>query len=468
MPVYHIQPQDLLFFRDARPMEPQSPGGGHGARWPHPAVFFDAIHSALWRAFPDAASRELKGFSHHSFFFKKKNGERLPVSSQRTWFQSLRTAGPFPVRDGRWLFPCPADVQPNGGLVLPVTAYQGTSDLLGPPLYPLGSTSLSSKATVAPWWSKDAIEAYLAGCAQLGQRQAFEPHQLFAAEWTTGIGTDPLRDTQDGRRIYSAQYLRLRDDVRIGLWATLPERGPNGKDFDGLDAIFRQNAELPILLVGGQQRSCRVVRQDTADSAADLATLLPVSRPLPPDCTRLKWVLLSPAVFPAVPKQHHQGGWLPTWVHPQTGSVLLNEVRLDRTPDGGIHRKDRRSTKRPGFLTHCRLVAACIPKPVPITGWTEALHAPPRDALDDQQQPIADRRPRGPRETHLAVPAGAAYYFECPDHSTAQALWGLLSWHGEQTRKVDHIVHSRSSLLGEKGFGLGICAEWKPFPALKP
>src|ERR1017187_8261960 len=125
MPIYHIEPHDLLFFRDARPMESQSPGGGHGARWPHPAVFFDALHAALWRAFPDPATG---GFTDHSFY-RKESGRRGVKANGGAFFQTLASAGPFPVRDGHWLFPAPADVQPGGGVLRPITRHAGESDL---------------------------------------------------------------------------------------------------------------------------------------------------------------------------------------------------------------------------------------------------------------------------------------------------------------------------------------------------
>jgi hypothetical protein len=72
----------------------------------------------------------------------------------------------------------------------------------------------------------------------------------------------------------------------------------------------------------------------------------------------------------------------------------------------------------------------------------------------------------------LAVPAGAVYHFECKTAEAAQALWELLSWHGNLTSNANKVVHRRSSLLGEKGFGLGVCGPWHPFesdtqPALR-
>jgi hypothetical protein len=339
---------------------------------------------------------------------------------------------------------------PDGGHLLPITEHQGASNRPEPLRYSLGATSLFTKDTAAPWWSKDAITAYLADGRAPSRGQTFDAEDLFDAEWTTGIGTNPLTDTQDGERIYSAQYLRLREEARLGLWAALPEK--NG--FDGMDHLFRPQDDLQIMLAGGQQRACRVERQPVTD----LTTLLPSSSPLPAGCTRVKWILLSPAVFPAVPIQDHPGGWLPTWIHPKDGSVLLNKVQTDTSPTATGHRKERRKTSDMDLLRCCRLVAACIPKPLVLTGWTEALHVPDMDENGQRY----NHRPRGPQETLLAVPPGSVYYFECPE-GAAQTLSELLSWHGDKTQGVERIVHRRSSLLGEKGFGLGVCGPWHPY-----
>jgi CRISPR/Cas system CMR-associated protein Cmr3 (group 5 of RAMP superfamily) len=443
MPIYHIQPQDLFFFRDARPMESQSPGGGHGARWPHPAVFFDAFHAALWRACPDDATKIQHGFTAHSFYCKDK-GARTVVRNGGTFFQTLATAGPFPVCQGQWLFPRPADAEVGGGYLRLITRSLGESDLPAVLQYPLGSTTPPSKENGSPWWTKNAIQAALLAGKQL-PKDTFTDDALFATEWATGIGMNAATGTQDGERLYSAEYLRLREEVRLGLWASLPEE----RGFEGLDTIFPVGTSLSILVAGGQQRTCRVERQ----SSSDLTALLPVSPPRPPGCTRIKWVLLSPAVFPDVPAKGHPGGWLPTWIDSTNGAVLLTRVQV-AARNGSTHREKRREPKDAALFQQCRLVAACVPKPVPVTGWTEALHVPPRATRPQKS---------GPRGTLLAVPAGTVYYFECATEPAAQALWELLSWHGAQTQGVSRIVHRRSSLLGEKGFGLGVCGTWDAF-----
>ena len=100
-----------------------------------------------------------------------------------------------------------------------------------------------------------------------------------------------------------------------------------------------------------------------------------------------------------------------------------------------------------------RLVAAIVPKPLPVTGW-----ALPNDT---------DRPDGGAKSTHLAVPAGAVYYFEAEANSAlgttaeqeAAKLAAALNWHGSDPNPTT-IKNRRSTLMGEKGFGLGVCGTW--------
>jgi CRISPR-associated protein Cmr3 len=89
-------------------------------------------------------------------------------------------------------------------------------------------------------------------------------------------------------------------------------------------------------------------------------------------------------------------------------------------------------------------VAAIVPKPIPVTGWALNLQT-------DADAP-------GAKSTHLAVPAGAVYYFEADSPDAAVALANALNWHGETDGT--EIKNRRSTLLGEKGFGLGVCGTW--------
>jgi hypothetical protein len=204
-----------------------------------------------------------------------------------------------------------------------------------------------------------------------------------------------------------------------------------------------------MLVLGGQQRACQV---RTLDHRL-LADLLPLSQPIEND--RVKWLLLSPAIYPRIqPGERqgreilaHPGGWLPNWVCPESGQVLLKKGGTRRTE--GESRENWRRRVRAMEHFDCCLVAARIPKPVVLTGWSERLHL-----LEDGQVDS------GPRRTLLAVPAGAVYYFEGPD---APLLAEALAWHGSRTENPspDRFINRRSTLLGEKGFGLGVCGTWQ-------
>lgn len=458
MKTYTLEPQDLLFFRDARPMETS---GGHGARWPEPSVIFDALHAALWRAFPQAQVWEHKhdfGRSSH----RPRNGD-----TQR--FGSLSTTGLFPVwSDRRWLFPAPADVTASDdkeGWLLAARASEGSTNLPVPFLkYTVASRAKPTKDTTQPWWSATAWRDYLAG-RKPARSELFSHDDLFAGEWATGIGIDPEKQTQDGQRIYSAEYLRLRPKVRCGFTASLRmKQNGNGRDIS--ECIEQLFVATDTIIVGGQQRPCRV--EPSKDN-----TTLPLPRGMGRDFNfhsgagnqrwLIKWILLTPAIWPEVKPgftksreeiRAHPGGWLPNWISPTSGKVLLRhrsgEIR--RIWDEAKGRTVRRADNEIEISAH--LVAACVPKAIPVTGWTERLHLVNDEAHWDQ-----DKRAHGPRQTHLAVPGGAVFYFEAGSPTDAENLAEALNWHGDDA-KLTAIKNRRSTLLGEKGFGLGICGTW--------
>lgn len=430
MPTYKIAPNDILFFRDGRPME----GGasGHGANWPAPSIFFDALHAAFHRAFPEKAGDW--DHEHRQGKSGKYNNEQR---DQR--FGSLQTFGPFPVRGNgcgeEWYVPCPQDVvsSRNDELrrLVPLKDETGRSD--GPSslfsLRPLQNQCEPSKSNPPAWWNKTAFEAYLRGdpiqnrkCDMVGN------DDLYSAESYTGIGIDPATGTQDGEHIYSAEYLRLRPEVSLGLAATMPLKSAQG---DGMDKLIEKDNSI---VVGGQQRVCRVNRVD-----CKLESILPVGPEIKGD--KVKWVLLSPAYFPAI--KDHPGGWLPTWVDAETGQVLLKKGETERRSGEGRGTWRKRVETMDPF--DCRLVAARIPKPVALSGWTEKLHLAKDGMTED------GKRDHGATPTILLVPAGAVYYFEGPD---APQLAAALNWHGREGKIT------RRSMLGEKGFGIGVCGGW--------
>lgn len=438
MKTYRITPQDVLFFRDARPMTAGEGSGGHGGRLPEPSVIFDALHRALHQTFPEPQPWE-KPVDNREV---GRNG--MPL--QR--FGSLNTAGIFPCRADHWFFPCPADVtravagKEAGTLALMEMGHDATN-LPKPLTHVAAPTTPPSKEPVPAWWTKPAWEAYL-NDTPLPAHSLFPLSELAATEWRTGIGIADATGTQDGESIYSAEYLRLRPDVELGFAAGIQ----SASDADVLEALRHA---APSLTIGGQQR---VSRMELLEKK--LGALLPLSAPI--SASRVKWVLLTPAIFPA--NEPHPGGWLPNWIHPESREVLLKTARPSNKRSYVWKDGKRRDVRVAASIPiNARLIAARIPKPIVLTGFSR------RENLAEKE------RLAGPRETLLAVPAGAVFYFEAgganeeEKATNAQALASALSWHGENAtpETATTIRHRRSTLWGEKGYGLGVCGTWKTF-----
>lgn len=473
-----LHPTDVLFFRDGRPMGGSL--GGHGAAWPLPTVTNAALHAALHRAdLEKAFGAKLHGHDHH-----RKSGERV-VGARK--FGSLVSAGPFPViknKEGKptWLFPRPLDTGVTQGSELDSTAVtfqplskglEDTYSSLPQPLkFPVAATLPPTKATPSPWWTPLAWETYLAGRELVAEKQVkksgqnhegedqpvhFQKDGTFAdTEFTYGIGMNAETGTQDGERFYSAHYLRLKPDTQLGLLAEAWDKinGDPNNTRDLISCLFPNSGTQTPVIVGGQQRLCTVEAKHKAPvplpkgkSAGFEATDIEGNTVWP-----VKWVLLTPAIYPEISagiskrgseRKSHPGGWLPTWICPKTGDVLLQTM----SPDERKRRRNLNYGGR-GYDSHpdipATLVAAMVGKPITVTGYA-LLH---KEAETQG----------GAKPTHLAVPAGSIYYFTCKSEADAQRLAAALNWHDEADPST--IRNRRSTLFGEKGFGLGVCGTW--------
>lgn len=453
-----LQPTDILFFRDGRPMSGSL--AGHTSAWPLPDVTNHALHAALHRAGLEGVHKHVPGRSSqqrdHSDENRNANGRM---------FGSLLTAGPFPVNaTGQWFFPRPRDAQLNGSVEVSLQPARSLSkdgnddpwlcsSLPEPLEYAVANTAPASKeAGGEPWISAKAFAAYLRGQTAREPDNYLRDANLADTEHQIGIGIDPETQTQDKTNFYSAHYLRLREGFRLGILAEAKDKSFKPHNGDLIKALLNGHPEQ--IIVGGQQRICTASRSDTAGP-------LPLPRGLnaQTDFTLLsnkkfavKWVLLTPAIWPAIqgstskvgePINAHPGGWLPNWVCPATGSVLLKSGDTERGEREG--REVWRARVRQLPVTGTRLVAAIVPKPISVTGWALANGT--------------DRPVGGAKSTHLAVPAGAVYYFEADSAKEATKLAVALNWHGSDMNLAT-IKNRRSTLMGEKGFGLGVCGTW--------
>lgn len=453
-----LQPTDVLFFRDGRPMEGSL--SGHGAAWPLPNVTDAAFHAALHRS-------GLNGHAHD----QRRHAERNGKDNRK--FGSLVTAGPFPVQMqgdvATWFFPRPLDLMDRTvrPALLPTTKVDSVWSSLPDPLeYPVANTLPPSKAGAAkPWLSGGSYRRYLEGHdAELSENDACDDGSFGDTEATVGIAIDVETGTtgqgEAAGKIYSARYLRLRDDWRLGVFAKTDEKN----DQSGRDDLIRNLVSgHGQMLVGGQQRLCTATRYEM-----DIIPL-PIGLTAGFACHEhggtkrwlVKWILLSPAIWPEILDQRpdgtaitdkqgqsiqrHSGGWLPNWVRMSDGQVMLRSGERQRRTYKGKHSRGFDSVSKE---IAAKLVAAIVPKPIPVSGWALANEATQAEG--------------GAKSTHLAVPAGAVYYFEAKSAEDAQSLAAALNWHGDAS-KPENIKNRRSTLMGEKGFGLGVCGTWKFF-----
>lgn len=459
-----LQPTDVLFFRDGRPM-----GGslaGHGAAWPLPTVTNAALHAALWRSQDGdkIANVQVHGHSHHS-----RTGD--PTNYARK-FGSLQSAGPFPVINGDWLFPRPLDSgadRDGNDLAEPISLplsngfERPTSSLSSPLKWPVASTIPPSKKAPKPWWNASAWDHYLHG--QTERKSAFYDDKAFAeTEFSYGIGIDPETGAQDGKSFYTAHYLRLRDDsktqVQLGLFAEAHDKveGPAANKRDLIAALFPEVGTSTPVVIGGQQRVCTVKRKVESRLRLPHGKISGFTHKNAEgrDTWLVKWILLTPAIWPEIvagtskrgtERKAHPGGWLPNWIDADTGQVLLhvvNEAERRRRRQLNYLGKGY-ATDENANATSAKLVAAIVGKPTSVTGY-----ALPHEAVG---------REGGAKPTHLAVPAGSVYYFQAESEDAACELAATLNWHGAD-RQGTTLKNRRSTLFGEKGFGLGVCGTW--------
>lgn len=435
-----LSPTDVLFFRDGRPMEGSS--AGKGAAWPLPHVINAAIYHAMRRAgLPNLhkhrAARNGVVFSED----RKSKGRE---------FGSLKSAGPFPVINQQWLFPRPCDAENQRSTVTTLhpllNKIEGTQSSLNRQMHAVVNQQAPSKHKAEPWLTADAYAAYLKGEDFTENTNFYPDDALYLAEHNIGIGIDHDTDTQDGERFYSASYLRLKPGVQMGIIGHCMDKGHDGQTalFDLIKSTFPQSDNQTHILAGGQQRTCTVERTTTS--------ILPMPIGTEISGTRVRWTLLTPAIFPQINSseknsEEHPGGSLPTWVNPQTMHVQLKDPAQSQRRAESRSDWRRRVANLPTIKA--KLVACLIPRAIPVTGWALS------DSDDEGNFTLG-----GARATHLAVPAGAVYYFEAIDEENAKMLAQVLNWHGSSDGS--EIQNRRSSLMGEKGFGLGVCSNWTP------
>lgn len=364
---------------------------GEGATWPMPAVFHQSLLSTFHRRWPDAQA-------NHQHIQENENKKSSFL------YGDLQTVGLFPTVGNRTYFPMPADVQclddSAAPCILQPGKLAGKSDLPAPLEKGLFKPGEATKQKPNKWISAGMLEQYLQEKIEIEPEAA-----LFDPESRPGIGIDPKSGTTEEGKFYIAEYMRLHDGVSLKAFAA----------GDSADKYFSEGRKKSEIILGGQQGIAFL------EGVRDDQTALPNFGKI--TGTRIKWVLLTPAIF--------TGGWLPSWIDAESGDICgVKTIKPERKPREPRKEWRARFTKEevPG-----KLVAACIPKPIPYSGWK------------------AQCGNEGPRPTRLCIPAGAVYYFETENEEQTENLLKFLN--GKR----------KSDIAAEKGFGFGVCGTWTKF-----
>ncbi|WP_372808716.1 type III-B CRISPR module-associated Cmr3 family protein [Pontiella sp.] len=399
-----IEPRDVLFFPEARPMAASSVG--EGARWPVPQVFHNALLSAL------------HGMERQEFEHEHQAGKSDKNKNSTFRFGGLKTIGVFPVLGEKLCVPTPADLQYHGDeLTLLKPVEKGRCDLPAPLTMVLKKEGPASKRVPAPWMLADDLLSYFSG--DLAELTLVEQDTVFVQEARPGIGIDADSGTVEEGKFYLAEYLRLEKEVSLcGFAQCRQKRYADGTDEDLLAPFFAQRKQVPFVF--GGQRGVAFLESVRETHCTRLRENRPAG-------TRVKWVLLTPAIY--------TGGWLPSWIDADSGKLKTGDVEKPPREPGESREAWRARFRQSGI--DATLIAARIPKPFPYSGWRAHGGREDKDG----------NAIKGAHPTRLCVPAGAVYYFET----------------NEPEKLVDYLHgKTRSDELAEKGFGFGVCGTWKP------
>ena len=304
-------PRDLLFCRDARPMD--GSWSGSGGALPGAATFHGAVVAAYCRRFP----------------------EELKAAKSEKLTSGLRTVGPFLKKDGKFFFPTPLDVAPDNTL-FELKHLEGCSDMPEMLEYALFAPK-ADKKTARPYICCEEFQKYLAG----ERFETAEENGFFERESRPGITINPVSRTAEEGKFYAAQYLRLREGVSLEgdiIMACENE----------LEQLFTPQER--ILQLGGQQSLVYV--------EPDMGT--PMALPQVEITGKfVKYVLLTPCAF--------INGWQPDFVDSTTDKVRIQSgSRPERKPGETRAEYRKRIVRVP---IEARLIAARVGKPLAVSGW---------------------------------------------------------------------------------------------------
>lgn len=347
-----LEPQDTVFFREARPMEAQGvkPLGG---RFPPPARTVAGVVRTLIGQAKEVDWERYRGDDRSGL----EDIVRLIGSPDDEPPGPLRLTGPFPTLDGERLYPVPLHL-----LRAKRKGEEGAYDYdwlkpgpivacdLGKVRLPILDRGLKGAEPLEACWLRQAdFLRVLAGKEpDTGKLLFTEPQEgggekaLIAGEPRLGIALEyPRRGTAEGQ-LYQTVHARLQQGVGLGV-----------------EVVHAGGADLPDLRgssvrFGGEGRYAHVETEDTA-----LSELKPNA---PNPDRKLKGVvlvLLTPANFHR--KRDGQEDDKPAWLLPDFTALEREDGTVWKGQIAGVD---------------LVLVSAAIGKSIREGGWNLKAHAP--------------------------------------------------------------------------------------------
>lgn len=406
-----ITPNDVLFLKDGKPMGTSNIG--YGDSWPSATAFNAALHLSLHRLSTKKSIHKIDG--------------------KTMYWGDLQSIGLFPLQDGYTsYFPAPLDVIVKNDTsdnncnvrLLPMKNSNNCSSLRSGLSLCMPLNEISKKDKTPTWISFNEYNEYAKSSTHI-KIKGKDNESFFSSEYAIGIAVDSATKVAQDAKLYSKTQLRLKQNC--AMLGFIDFASTKKTHFD-TDKYFEQ---VNYINLGGENRISEIEA---------LPSDITLPRGIRSNCvssTLIKFVLLTPAVFPATKsgdKVIHSGGWLPNWISPDSYKVNLL--------DGPGAAKAKRLCIPEGNPINARLVSAIIGKKQDIvSGWSTG----------------ANGKSIGNKSTMLAVPAGSVYFFEADTIEDAKKLVSILSW--DSGTDTNNIVNRRS-LFGEKGYGIGICAPW--------
>ena len=215
-----IRPVDTLMFRDGRPFN-QNDEGASGAEslFPPPLpTLVGAIRAGIWKQIGGAFPTGVLG-----------NG--VDWQSDETKLEPLSFGPVLLGNAGDLLFPAPAHLGRDGGgnpvlLTVPESA-AFESDLGGQVVYPTEPKGVTGfKTAEDDWVTVAGMGAILTGHTP-GKGDVIKAKDLFERETKVGIGIDHTDRIVNDSQLYTASFLRLKQDVEFVLpCAGIPDDTP--------------------------------------------------------------------------------------------------------------------------------------------------------------------------------------------------------------------------------------------------